>query len=111
MSNTVAWILLTIAGLLEVGWAIGLKYTEGFSKLVPSVLTLVALAGSMFLLARAATVLPIGTAYGVWVGIGALGAAILGILLFDESSSPARMFFLLLLLVSIVGLKMTAGKT
>lgn len=109
MSNTTAWILLLVAGLLETGWAIGLKYTEGFSKLWPSIFTLVALAGSMLLLAKAAVVLPIGTAYGVWVGIGALGAAILGIVLFKESVTPARIFFLLLLLVSIVGLKMTAG--
>lgn len=109
MSNTTAWILLTIAGLLEVGWAIGLKYTEGFTRLVPSLLTLAALAGSMFLLARAATVLPIGTAYGVWVGIGALGAAVLGIFLFQESASPARMVFLALLLISIIGLKVTSS--
>lgn len=100
---------MLVAGLLETGWAIGLKYTEGFSKLWPSIFTLVALAGSMLLLAKAAVVLPIGTAYGVWVGIGALGAAILGIVLFKESVTPARIFFLLLLLVSIVGLKMTAG--
>lgn len=108
MSNTTAWILLAIAGLLEVGWAVGLKYTEGFSKLLPSIMTLLALAGSMLLLARAATVLPIGTAYGVWVGIGALGAAVLGIALFQESATPARLFFLALLLTSIVGLKMTS---
>ena len=109
MSTTTAWVILVIAGLLEVGWAIGLKYTEGFSKLIPSVLTLIALAASMFLLARAATVLPIGTAYGIWVGIGALGAAILGIFLFQESASLPRLFFLGLLLVSIVGLKLTSG--
>lgn len=109
MSNTVAWILLAIAGLLEVGWAIGLKYTEGFSKIGPSVFTLVALAGSMFLLAKAATVLPIGTAYGVWVGIGALGAAILGIFLFKETATPARLFFLAMLLISIIGLKVTSS--
>lgn len=109
MSNTTAWILLTIAGLLEVGWAIGLKYTEGFTRLVPSLLTLLALAASMLLLARAATVLPIGTAYGVWVGIGAFGAAVLGIVLLNETVSPARLFFLVLLLVSIVGLKITSN--
>lgn len=109
MSNTTAWILLTIAGLLEVGWAIGLKYTEGFTRLVPSLLTLFALAASMLLLARAATVLPIGTAYGVWVGIGAFGAAVLGIVLLNETVSPARLFFLVLLLVSIVGLKTTSN--
>lgn len=105
-----AWILLAVAGLLETGWAIGLKYTEGFTRLVPSVLTLIALAGSMFLLARAAQDIPIGTAYGVWVGIGALGAALLGIALFGESASPLRLAFLALMLISIVGLKMTSAE-
>lgn len=108
MSVPGAWILLLVAGLLEVCWAIGLKYTEGFTKLVPSIFTLVTLAASMVLLAKASRVLPIGTAYGVWVGIGALGAAILGIVLFQESASPLRIFFLCLLLVSIVGLKVAA---
>ena len=108
MSATWSWIILVIAGLLEVCWAIGLKYTEGFTKLIPSIFTLVTLALSMFLLARATQVLPIGTAYGVWVGIGALGAAVMGIILFNESASPLRIMFLLLLLVSIVGLKLTA---
>lgn len=109
MSTTGAWLILLVAGLLEVGWAIGLKYTEGFTKLWPSVFTLVSLAASMILLARAATVLPIGTAYGVWVGIGALGAAILGIFLFKEAVTPMRIFFLLLLLTSIIGLKFSAS--
>lgn len=108
MSATGAWLILLVAGLLEVGWAIGLKYTEGFTKLWPSVFTLVSLAASMILLARAATVLPIGTAYGVWVGIGALGAAVLGIVLFKEAITPMRIFFLLLLLTSIIGLKFSA---
>lgn len=105
MSTNLAWIILAVAGLLEVCWAIGLKYTEGFSKLGPSIFTVVTLAGSMYLLAKAAEVLPIGTAYGVWVGIGALGAAVLGTFLFHESVSPTRLFFLVLLLVSIIGLK------
>lgn len=105
-----AWIYLGIAGLLEVCWAIGLKYTEGFTKLWPSVFTLVTLAASMYLLARAAATLPIGTAYAVWVGIGAFGAAVLGIFLFHESASPARLVFLALLILSIIGLKATAGK-
>lgn len=100
--------MLIIAGLLEVCWAIGLKYTDGFTKLGPSVFTLSTLAGSMFLLAKASQALPIGTAYGVWVGIGALGAAILGIYLFDESVTPMRIFFLGLLLTSIIGLKLSA---
>lgn len=108
MSVTSSWIILIIAGLFEVCWAIGLKYTEGFTKLVPSIFTIVTLALSMFLLAKATEVLPIGTAYGVWVGVGALGAAILGIVLFNETASPARIGFLILLLVSIIGLKLTS---
>ena len=103
-----AWILLVLAGLLEIVWAIGLKYTEGFTRLVPSVITLVALAGSMVLLSMAARTLPIGTAYAVWVGIGAVGASVLGILLFGEPATVARVFFLVLLVGSIVGLKITA---
>lgn len=102
---------LVAAGLLEVCWAIGLKYTEGFSKPLPSVFTVVTLLASIYLLARASHVLPIGTAYGVWVGIGALGAAVLGIFLFNESVSPMRLFFLLLLLISIVGLKLTSSSS
>src|SRR5690606_16440142 len=104
-----AWVMLVVAGMFEVAWAIGLKYTQGFTRLTPTVLTLIALAASMFLLARAAESLPIGTAYGVWVGIGALGAAILGIALFKEPATPARLFFLGLLLLSIVGLKLTSS--
>ncbi|MDB5339057.1 MAG: small multidrug resistance protein [Planctomycetaceae bacterium] len=104
-----AWILVIIAGLLETGWAIGLKYTAGFTKPVPSILTASAIVLSMFLLSIAARTLPIGTAYAVWVGIGALGAAILGIVWLGEPATPERIFFLGLLLVSIVGLKMTAG--
>ncbi|MEA9355152.1 quaternary ammonium compound efflux SMR transporter SugE [Bacteriovorax sp. PP10] len=108
MSTTVSWIFLVIAGLLEICWAIGLKYTEGFTKLIPSIFTLITLALSMFMLAKAAQIIPIGTAYGIWVGIGALGAAILGIILFQESASPSRIFFLILLLVAIIGLKLTS---
>ncbi|MDC7676403.1 SMR family transporter [Asticcacaulis sp. LKC15W] len=102
------WIYLIIAGLLEVCWAIGLKYTEGFTKPIPSAFTLITLALSMYLLAKAADVLPIGTAYAVWVGIGALGAAILGIFLFQEAVTPLRILFLAMLLVAIIGLKATA---
>lgn len=108
MSITCAWVILVLAGLLEVCWAIGLKYTEGFTKLGPSIFTLVTLTASMYLLARASHVLPIGTAYGIWVGIGALGAALLGIVLFNESASPARLFFLALLLIAIIGLKLSS---
>jgi quaternary ammonium compound-resistance protein SugE len=103
-----AWALLFIAGLLEVAWAVGLKYSEGFTRLGPSLLTGAALVASMVLLGLAAKTLPIGTAYAVWVGIGALGASIFGILLFGESASPARLAFLALLLVSIVGLKLSS---
>lgn len=102
------WLILTIAGLLEIAWAIGLKYTNGFTKLWPSVLTIFAIIASMYLLSVAAKDIPIGTAYAVWTGIGALGAAILGIVLFKEPASAIRIFFLSMLLASIVGLKMTA---
>jgi quaternary ammonium compound-resistance protein SugE len=105
----VAWVLLVIAGFLEAGWAIGLKYTAGFTRPLPSLLTAIAIAASMFLLAVAARSLPIGTAYAVWVGIGACGAAMLGILLLGESANPARLVFLALLIVAIVGLKVTSG--
>ena len=108
MLITWPWISLLSAGLLEICWVIGLKYTQGFTKPIPSVLTVVALAGSMYLLAKATQTLPIGTAYGIWVGIGTLGAATLGIFLFNESAAPLRIFFLGLLLASLVGLKMTA---
>ncbi|MFD4835319.1 DMT family transporter [Streptomyces uncialis] len=104
-----AWILLIIAGVLEVGWAIGMKYTEGFTKLWPSVFTGLGIAASMILLAQAAKTLPIGTAYGVWVGIGAGGAAILGMVLLGEPATAARIFFIALLLVAVVGLKATSG--
>jgi len=103
------WVLLIIAGLLEVCWAVGLKYTDGFTRPLPSVLTVLAIIASMILLSLAARSLPIGTAYAIWVGIGALGAAILGIVLFREPVTAARLFFLALLLTSIIGLKLTAG--
>jgi len=103
------WVYLIIAGLLEVCWAIGLKYSHGFTRPVPTVFTLVTLVASMLLLAKAAQSLPIGTAYGVWVGIGALGAAILGIVLFHEAVTPMRILFLTMLLVAIIGLKATSA--
>ena len=107
MTHAAAWLVLVVAGLFETAWAIGLKYADGFTRPWPSVLTVVALAISMLLLALAVRVLPIGTAYAVWVGIGALGAATLGAVLFQEPLTPARAGFLLLLLVSIVGLRLT----
>ncbi|MCR0991450.1 DMT family transporter [Streptomyces albidoflavus] len=104
-----AWILLLIAGLLEVGWSIGMKHTEGFTRLWPSVFTAAGIVASMVLLAQAAKTLPIGTAYGVWVGIGAAGAAILGMLVLGEPATAARIFFVCLLIVAVVGLKLTSG--
>lgn len=104
-----AWTILTIAGLLEVCWSIGLKYTHGFTKPIPSILTGIAIIASMILLAKASETLPIGTAYTVWVGIGAVGASILGIFLFNEPANFSRILFLGLLIFSIVGLKLTSG--
>jgi quaternary ammonium compound-resistance protein SugE len=102
-----SWILLIVAGLFETAWAIGLKYTEGFTRPAASILTLLAIAISMGLLGIAARDLPIGTAYAVWVGIGALGAAVLGIVLFQEPVTAPRLLFLGLLLVAIIGLRLT----
>jgi quaternary ammonium compound-resistance protein SugE len=103
-----AWVALALAGALEVVWAVGLVYTRGFTRLWPSLITGVALVASMGLLSYAVRTLPIGTAYPIWVGIGALGAAVAGVVLFDEPVSAARVVFVLLLLVSIAGLKVTA---
>lgn len=105
---SLSWIYLVVAGLLEICWAIGLKYTNGFTRPWPSLFTIITLCASMFLLAKAAQTLPIGTAYAVWVGIGALGAAVLGIMLFNEAVSAMRLGFLCLLLISIVGLKFSS---
>ena len=105
MSQTAPWIALVAAGLLEICWAVGLKYTDGFRRPGVSIVVVAIMAMSMFLLGWAARTLPIGTAYAVWVGIGAFGAAVLGIILFKEPVTPLRMFFLGTLLVSIVGLK------
>lgn len=104
-----AWYVLIAAGLLEVIWSLGLKYTHGFTRPLPSILTGLAIVASMVLLARAARTLPIGTAYAVWVGIGAIGAAVGGVVLFSEEMSPQRVLFLVLLVVSILGLKLTSS--
>ncbi|MDP1650511.1 MAG: quaternary ammonium compound efflux SMR transporter SugE [Rubrivivax sp.] len=101
-----AWVLLLIAGLLEVGWAIGLKYTEGFTKVWPSVLTLAAMTASVVLLGIAMKSLPVGTSYAIWVGVGAVGTAILGIILFGESANAGRLFSLQVIVAGIVGLKL-----
>lgn len=104
-----AWVLLIIAGVVEVGWSIGMKFTEGFTRLWPSLFTGAGIVTSMVLLSYAAKTLPIGTAYGVWVGIGAAGAAVLGMAVLGEPVTAARIFFIALLLVAVVGLKMTSG--
>jgi quaternary ammonium compound-resistance protein SugE len=101
-----AWSILFVAGLLEISWAIGLKYTEGFTKLVPSVLTLGAMAGSIILLGLALKSLPIGTAYAVWTGSGAVGTATLGIILFGEPATAFRLASIGLIVAGIVGLKL-----
>jgi quaternary ammonium compound-resistance protein SugE len=101
-----AWIVLFVAGLLEVGWAVGLKYTDGFTRPWPSVGTLAAMVASVVLLAIAMKTLPVGTSYAVWVGVGAVGTAILGIVLFDEPATAARIASLLLIVAGIVGLKL-----
>ena len=104
-----SWLLLAVAGLFEIGWAIGMKYTDGFTRPVPTALTVVALIISMVLLALAVRDLPVGTAYAVWTGIGAAGTAILGMWLFDESRDPVRLICLSLGVVGVLGLKF-AGK-
>jgi quaternary ammonium compound-resistance protein SugE len=109
MSSAMSWIVLVLAGLLEVGWAVGLKHTDGFTRLVPSVLTVAMLAGSIGALAFAARNLPLGTAYTVWVGIGALGASTFGILLFGEPATAPRLAFMALLVVAVIGLKVTSS--
>ncbi len=100
-----AWLLLLLAGLFEVGWAIGLKYTEGFTRLWPTVLTVTAMVVSLWLLGLALKTLPIGTAYAVWTGVGAVGTAILGIFLFGESAAVARLVCIGLIVAGIMGLK------
>jgi quaternary ammonium compound-resistance protein SugE len=105
------WFVLFIAGLFEVAWAIGLKYTDGFSKLWPSVFTIICMIISMGLLAYSVKHLPVGTAYAIWTGIGAVGTAVLGMILFNESKELVRIFFIFLIIVGIVGLKIFSGQT
>lgn len=105
-----AWLLLLVAGVFEVAWAIGLKYTEGFSRLWPSVLTIAAMGVSVVLLALALKSIPVGTGYAVWTGIGAVGTAVLGIVLFGESASAARIGCIGLIVAGIVGLKIVSGE-
>jgi quaternary ammonium compound-resistance protein SugE len=103
--SLMSWFILFIAGLFEIAWAIGLKYSEGFSKPVASVFTIITMIISMALLSYSVKTLPVGTAYAVWTGIGAVGTAILGIFLFSESREFMRIFFIFLIIVGIVGLR------
>lgn len=102
------WVYLGIAGLLEVAWAIGLKYTEGWTRLMPSLITGVLMIASFYFLSVAVRTLPIGTAYAVWTGIGTVGAAILGMILFDEPRDVVRILCIMLIIAGIAGLKMTS---
>ncbi|MGA0025025.1 MAG: quaternary ammonium compound efflux SMR transporter SugE [Burkholderiales bacterium] len=104
-----AWLLLLAAGLLEVVWAIGLKYTDGFSRLLPSTITIAAMIGSVWLLALALKSIPVGTGYAVWTGIGVIGTAILGIALFSEPATLARIACIGLIVAGIFGLKLVSG--
>ena len=106
MSQSIAWLVLFVAGLCEIGWAVGLKYTEGFSRLWPSVGTVAAMVASVVLLGLALKALPLGTAYAVWTGIGAVGTAILGIYLFNEPRDALRLACIALIVAGIVGLKL-----
>jgi quaternary ammonium compound-resistance protein SugE len=101
-----AWVILFVAGLFEVGWAIGLKYTEGFSRLWPTIWTAVAMITSLWLLGIAMKSLPVGTAYSVWVGVGAVGTVILGIVLLDEPANASRLVSVALIVAGIIGLKL-----
>ncbi|MGF6712363.1 quaternary ammonium compound-resistance protein SugE [Luteibacter sp. W1I16] len=103
------WTILVLAGLFEIAWAVGLKYTEGFTRLVPSLLTGTAMVISIVLLAFATKKLPLGTAYAVWTGIGAVGAVTMGIVLFGESAQPLRLLCVGLIVAGILGLKLTSA--
>ncbi len=106
MTAATAWIVLVAAGLFEVGWAVGLKYTQGFTRLVPSVLTVASMVVSLGLLGLALRVLPLGTAYAVWTGVGTVGTAMLGIALFGEAASAGRLLCIGLIVAGIAGLKL-----
>jgi quaternary ammonium compound-resistance protein SugE len=108
MAGSSAWVVLVAAGLFEVGWAVGLKYTAGFTRLWPSLLTVLSMIVSLGLLGLALRSLPLGTAYAVWTGIGTIGTALLGIALFSEAATPARLFCIGLIVAGIVGLKLVS---
>ena len=103
-----SWVYLILSGLIEVVWALSLKYAEGFTKLWPSVVSVVSIAASMYLLSAAMRELPVGLSYGVFVGMGAIGATVLGIILFGEAANPLRFLFLAMLLTSLIGLRATS---
>jgi quaternary ammonium compound-resistance protein SugE len=103
-----SWIYLFFAGLFEIGWAVGLKYSHGFTRLVPSVATIVAMAISVFLLGLALRALPLGTAYAIWTGIGTIGTAILGIFLFSEPAEALRLACIAMIAAGIIGLKLVS---
>ena len=103
-----AWFLLFVAGLLEVAWALGLKASHGFTRPLASVLTIIAMVASFYLLAQAMKVLPVGTAYAIWVGIGAVGTVVLGIFIYGDSANPLRLVSLVLILAGLVGLKLAS---
>jgi quaternary ammonium compound-resistance protein SugE len=106
-----AWVILVVAGLFEIGWAVGLKYTHGFTRLWPSVWTVLAMVMSLGLLGTALKSLPLGTAYAVWVGVGAVGTVLFGILLLGESASVTRLVSVGLIVAGIIGLKVDSGAT
>lgn len=108
-SQSMAWVLLAIAGVLEVVWALGLKYSDGFTRVVPSVIVLVGATTSFWLLSLSMRVLPAGTAYAVWVGIGAVGTALAGMVLLDEPANAARLACIVLIVAGVLGLKFLSG--
>ncbi len=105
-----AWVYLIVAGVFEIIWAVGLKYTQGFTRLWPSVWTIAAMLASFFFLAQAVKTIPVGTGYAIWTGIGAVGTAALGIILFSESASLARLCCIGLIVAGIIGLKLTSAQ-
>lgn len=105
-----AWFSLLVAGIMETGWAVGLKYTEGFTQLLPSVFTIALMGGSFYFLSKSLKTLPIGTAYAVWTGIGAIGTVILGMYLFGESRDMLRILCLVLIISGIIGLKLVSAE-
>ena len=104
-----AWFLLFVAGIFEIGWDIGMKYTNGFTKLVPSVLTLISMVLSVYLLSLATKEIPIGTAYAVWTGIGIAGTSILGVIIFNEPVEILKIIFISMILIAVVGLKVISS--